>query len=37
MRRFWFLFYAAIAANMVIGSICMYQAIRFVELYAVGQ
>ncbi|MDN7703292.1 hypothetical protein QZM15_32935 [Burkholderia sp. AU44665] len=30
---FWLRFYAAIVANLIVGSFCMYQAIRFVELY----
>lgn len=37
MDGFWIRFYAAIAANLIVGSFCAYQAIRYVELYALGQ
>lgn len=37
MRGFWIRFYVFAALDLIVGSFCAYQAIRYVELYALGQ
>ncbi len=37
MNGFWVRFYAALVANLIVGSFCAYQAIRYVELVVMGQ
>lgn len=37
MRGFWIRLNLLVAANLIVGSICAYLAIRYVELCALGQ